>query len=159
VIQGSADQPGERVDLPGTDGVQLLELVDLMAEPERAPLHTYPLKGGGKPTAVTMPPDARAPAVMLTAESSGAGKHQRDLGVVLFAPGKPRLVLEFPLASSGGPQGNFSTILGPDLRKSSGPMLEVVMKQTALPKVATGLPGPPTAFVCRWQDTKYQCGR
>jgi hypothetical protein len=159
VVQGAGTGPGHRVDLPGTEGATLMHLVDLQADPERALLHTYPTKGGGRPTAAAVPAGARAPAVMLAADTERPGLSRRDLVVVLLGPGKPRLVLEFPLASSGGSDGSFSTIKGPDLYKSSGPMLDVVVGQHGHPRVPTGLPGPITPFTCRWDGAKYTCGR
>jgi hypothetical protein len=159
VVQGTGSGPGHRVELPGTAGAALLRVVDLKAEAEHATLHTYPRPGGGLPPAVAIPPDAGAPAVMLATESAGSGTSRRDLVVVTLAPGPPRLVLEFPLSSSGGTTGAFSTIFGPDLRKSRGPMLEVVVGQHAVPSNPTDRPGPPTTFVCRWKGSRYTCGR
>ncbi len=159
VARGHGGEKGQRVDLPGTDSVKLLGVADLMADAEHAEIHTYPPGGGGKATVIEVPESVRFPAVLLSTRKTLPDRGSRELVIVAFEKSGPRVVLEFPLSGAGGSEGSFSTLRGPDFTQSSGKVLDVELLQHAHPTTAKGRPGPPTTFVCRWDDERYSCGR
>ncbi|MBI4704867.1 MAG: hypothetical protein HY744_27500 [Deltaproteobacteria bacterium] len=136
----------------------LIALVDLAAAPDQAMLPGSSAADAG-PRAIEVPGQARFPALLLNARTEEAQRSQADLVAVDLRRPALRVILTFPLASHGGGEPAFSTIMGPDLRKSKGEVLDIAVVQTALPDSPQDRPGPPTTFVCRFSGEEYACGR
>ena len=159
VVQGHQAEGVHLVVLPGTSGAMLTGVADLLADADNARIHTYPPAGGGKAKSIEVPDSARFPALLLSTDLETPSKSSKNLVIISLGTEPPRVVLEFPLASSG-PEGSFSTLRGPDFRAATkGEMLDVALLQHAHPRTGEGRPGPPTTFVCRWNDERYTCGR
>lgn len=149
---------GHRVDLPGTEGVRSVRWLDLAADPARAEIALARDADAGAP-ALVVPEGASYPALLMVTETAGAKGARTELVAVELRGPRPRVVLTFPLSSSGSGGSSFSTIGGPDLKKSDRELLDIVVRQHALPSSAQGRPGPPTTFVCRFGGDRYECGR